>query len=90
MGSSSDLVLELCKTQESPRETSPHLHHLQFPMKNGQKESRMVQRTSSAENWHTQQVLGTGNSLQTKFFVTEAIILTFHLDTVSNLEVVVF
>lgn len=33
------------------------------------------------------QVPGTGNSLQTKFFITEAITLTFHLEIVSNLEV---
>jgi hypothetical protein len=51
-------------------------------MRHGQKESKMIQRTSSAES--TQQVPGTGNSLQTKFFITEAIILTFHLEIISN------
>lgn len=46
-----------------------------------------LERGQRAERWSTWQVPGTGNSLQTKFFITEAITLTFHLEIVSNLEV---
>lgn len=46
----------------------------------------MVQKTSSAENQSTQKVLGMEKFFANKI-LTEAIILTFHLDIISNLEV---